>query len=200
MSIEPPSDGAPREVTRILSALGAGQREASADLLPLVYGDLRKLAAAHMGRLGPGQTLQATALVHEAYARLVGGNDVGWEGRAHFMGVAATAMRDILADHLRSKATLKRGGHCRRVGDETAAELCCDGPSDDALAIEEALQELERGYPRQAEVVTLMVFGGLSVAEIAAARGTSARTIDRDWRFAKAWLNGRLTEEGRDAP
>jgi len=184
-------------VTRLLSAAAQGRPEASRELLPLVYADLRKLAAARMARLAPGQTLQATALVHEAYVRLVGSTDPGWQGRAHFFGAAARAMRDILADHLQRKASLKRGGHFRRVGENTAAELSCDGPSDDVLAVEEALEELEREYPRKAEVVTLSFFGGLTAAEIAEVLGLTARTVERDWRFARSWLNERLARAER---
>jgi RNA polymerase sigma factor (TIGR02999 family) len=192
--LDPPSAGAALQVTRILSAVMAGEEHASRELLPLVYGDLRKLAAARMARLGPGQTLQATELVHEAYMRLVGSTDPGWQGRAHFFGAAARAMRDILADHLQRKGSLKRGGHLRRVGEDTAAELSCEGPSDDVLAVEEALQEFEREYPRKAEVVTLSFFGGLDTAEVAEVLKLSARTVEREWRFAKAWLNSRLAE------
>ena len=181
-------------VTRLLGALGAGERADSAELLPLVYAELRRLAAARLARLAPGQTLQATELVHEAYLRLAGGADVGWEGRAHFFGAAAHAMRDILADHLQRKGSLKRGGHLRRVAEDTIAELGCDGPSAGELAIAEALERLATEYPRQAEVVTLRFFGGLSVEEIAAVQGRSSRTIKRDWRFAKTWLNAWLTE------
>lgn len=172
----------------------AGEEQASRELLPLVYSDLRKLAASRMARLGPGQTLQATELVHEAYMRLVGSTDPGWQGRAHFFGAAARAMRDILAEHLQKKGSLKHGGHLRRVGENTAAELSCEGPSEDALAVEEALQEFEREYPRKAEVVTLSFFGGLDTAEIAEVLKLSARTVEREWRFAKAWLNSRLAE------
>jgi len=191
---DPPSEGSPEAVTQILSAVGAGEKSASSKLLPLVYKDLRRLAAARMARLAPGQTLQATALVHEAYVRLVGSTDPGWQGRAHFFGAAARAMRNILADHLQRKASLKRGGHMRRVGENTAAQLSCDGPSDDVLAVEEALEQFEREYPRRAEVVTLSFFGGLTTAEIGEVLGLSTRTVERDWRFAKAWLNGRLAE------
>lgn len=192
--LDPPSAGAALQVTRILKAVMAGEAQASRELLPLVYGDLRKLAAARMARLGPGQTLQATELVHEAYLRLVGSTDPGWQGRAHFFGAAARAMRDILADHLQQRGSLKRGGHLRRVGEDTAAELSCEGPSDDVLAIEEALQAFEREYPRKAEVVTLHFFGGLDMAEIAEVLHLSERTVEREWRFAKAWLNSRLAE------
>lgn len=190
--VDPPSDGAPEQVTRILGALQAGERQPAEQLLPLLYSDLRKLAAARMGRLAPGQTLQATELVHDAYMRLVGTTDPGWEGRAHFFGAAARAMRDIVADHLQRKSSLKRGGHFRRVGEDTAAELSCDGPTDDVLAVEEVLAEFERVYPRRAEVVTLTFFGGLGTREVAEVLDMSERTVERDWRFAKAWLNDRL--------
>ena len=192
--VDSPSKGAPQAVTRILGELQGGEVEASSELLPLVYKDLRKLAASRMARLGPGQTLQATALVHEAYVRLVGSTDPGWQGRAHFFGAAARAMRDILADGLQRKGSLKRGGHFRRVGEETAAGLSQDGPDENALAVEEALQNLEREYPRKAEVVTLSFFGGLTTEEIAEVLGLSTRSVERDWRFAKAWLNGQLSD------
>jgi RNA polymerase sigma factor (TIGR02999 family) len=192
--VDPPSRDAPQQVTRILGALSTGEPQASDELLPLVYSDLRKLATSRMSRLAPGQTLQATALVHEAYVRLVGSTDPGWQGRAHFFGAAARAMRDILADHLRRKGSLKRGGHLRQVGEDTAAELSSEGPSTDVLAVEEALEDFEREYPRQAEVVTLSFFGGLTAAEIAEVLDLSTRTVERDWRFAKAWLNSRLSE------
>lgn len=192
---DPPSEGAPQQVTRILGAVSAGDAEAAADLLPLLYGDLRKLAAARMARLAPGQTLQATALVHEAYVRLVGTKDPGWQGRAHFFGAAARSMRDILADHLQRKDSLKRGGHMRRVGEVTAAELKADGPSEDVLAVEEALEVFELDYPRKAEVLTMSFFGGLTATEIAEVLSLSTRTVERDLRFAKAWLNNHLTEE-----
>ena len=190
--VDRPSPDASRQVTRILNEVQAGEARVSSELLPLVYEDLRNLATARMGRLGPGQTLQATELVHEAYLRLVGSNDLPWQGRAHFFGAAARAMRDILAEHLRRKGSLKRGGHLRRVGQDTAALLSCDGPMEDALAIEEVLQEFERTYPRKAEVVTMAFFGGMGTKEISEVLGLSTRTVEREWRFAKAWLNKKL--------
>lgn len=190
--VDSPSQGATQQVTRILGALVAGEAQASSELLPLVYADLRKLAAARMARLAPGQTMQATELVHEAYLRLVGSSDPGWQGRAHFFSAAARAMRNILADHLERRDSLKRGGHLRRVGEDTAAEFSCEGPNDDVLALEEALQEFGRDYPRRAEMVTLSFFGGLSTAEIAEVVQLSLRTVEREWRFANAWLNRRL--------
>jgi RNA polymerase sigma factor (TIGR02999 family) len=148
-----------------------------------------------MARLPPGQTLQATALVHEAYMSLVGTTDPSWQSRAHFFGAAARAMRNILADHLQRKGSLKRGGHFLRVGTDTMAELASDGPSDDALAVEEALQAFELEFPRKAQVVTLLFFGGLSFKEIAELLSLSTRTIESDWRFAKAWLNSWLSDK-----
>jgi RNA polymerase sigma factor (TIGR02999 family) len=158
--VEPPSKGnpeqdAPQQVTRILcsisaeASLSAGSLSerngrAAAELLPLVYADLRGLAAARMARLAPGQTLQATALVHEAYVQLVGSADPGWQGRAHFFGAAARAMRNILADHLKRKGRLKHGGHMRRIGEDTAALLTSEGPKDDVLEVEAALEAFER--------------------------------------------------------
>ena len=126
--------------------------------------------------------------------RLVGTTDPGWQGRAHFFGAAARAMRDILADHLQKKGSLKRGGHLQRVGTDTIVELASEGPNDDALAIEEALQALEREYPRKAEVVTLTFHGGLTVVEIAEVLSLSKTTIEGDWRFAKTWLNRWLAD------
>lgn len=198
--VEPPSSHAPQDVTQLLGRLGreeAGDREASEKLLPLVYADLRKLASARMARLAPGQTLQATALVHEAYVRLVGSTDPGWQGRAHFFGAAARAMRDILADHLQRKGSLKRGGHLKRVDSETLVELGSEGPSAHALAVEEALQALEREYPRKAQAVTHHYFGGLTAKESAVLLGVSTRSIEGDLRFAKAWLNRWLSERER---
>ena len=188
----PRPDDPPEEVSRLIEAATAGDAQAAAELLPVLYTELRALAAARIARLAPGQSLDATELVHEAYMRLVGSTDPGWDGRAHFFGAAARAMRDVVADHLRREASLKRGGHLRRVGEATAAELTCDGPHPDALALAEALEELEREYPRKAQVVTLGVFGGLTVEEIAALLELSTRTVERDQRFARSWLNGRL--------
>ncbi|MGE0141907.1 MAG: ECF-type sigma factor [Planctomycetota bacterium] len=188
----PPSD-AVRHVSQLLDAARSGAVHASDELLPLVYADLRRLAAARMARLAPGQTLQATALVHEAYVRLVGTADPGWQSRAHFFGAAARAMRNVLADHLQRRGSLKRGGRFQRAADCTA-ELGVDGPSDEVLAVEEALQDLERDYPRQAQVVTLTFFGGMTAPEVAEALGMSTRTVERDWRFARSWLNAWFAE------
>lgn len=181
-------------VTRILGEVATGERQASSELLPLVYEDLRRLASSRLARLAPGQTLQATSLVHEAYVRLVGNEDPGWQGRAHFFGAAARAMRNVVADHLQRKGSQKRGGGRNRVTLTGEIDFTIDGPSDDVLALGEALDALEREYPRKAEIVTLGFFGGLTDAEIAEVLDTSVRTVERDWRFARAWLNSRLTD------
>ena len=190
---EPPCIEPEGAVTRILGEVEGGDRSAAHRLLPLVYADLRKLAGSRMARLAPGQTLQATELVHEAYLRLVGNEDPGWEGRAHFFGAAARAMRDILADHLQRKGSLKRGGRLKRVETETLVELGQHGPSADVIEVEEALQALEDLYPRKAEVVTLSFYGGLTAKESAVVLGVSPRTVESDWSFAKAWLNSWLS-------
>jgi len=178
---------------------GDEEPHASRELLPLLYADLRRLAGARMARLAPGQTLQATELVHEAYLRLVKGTESGWQSRAHFFGAAARAMRDIVADHLQRKASLKRGGHLRRMEDHTVAELTGEGPSDELIFVEEALQEFEARYPRKAQVVTMAFYGGLTAAEIAEVLEVSTRTVEREWRFARAWLNKRLSDSEEQA-
>ena len=192
-----PASSTSERVMSLLEGVYAGEGPASHELFTLVYADLRRLAAARLARLPPGQTLQGTALVHEAWVSLVGSSDPGWKGRAHFFGAAARAMRNILADHLERKRSLKRGGHLARAGEETTEGLSCEGPSGDELAVEEALQALALEYPRNAEVVTLSFFGGLSTPEIAEVLGLSSRTVERDWQFARAWLNSRLGERER---
>lgn len=195
MSPEAPKDIA-RRVTRILEQVGAGEPVPAEELLELVYADLRRLAAARIARLAPGQTLQATALVHEAYVRLVGNQDPGWKGRAHFLGAAARAMRDIVFDHLQAKRSLKRGGHMQRVDADLDATPAPNGPSENELVVAEVLEKLAAEYPRKAEIVTLNFFGGLGTAEIAEVLGLSTRTIERDWRFARSWMNSRLADRG----
>ena len=168
----------------------------AAELLPEVYAELRRLAAALTAKLQPGQTLQPTALVHEAYLRLVRNRDPGWEGRRHFFGAAAQAMRDILVEQARRKDSLKHGGKARRV--ELAEGLALiQPPADDLLALEEAIQQLQAEKPHLTEVVMLRYFTGLSVRETAEVVGRSVSTVVREWRFARAWLVGRL---GHDAP
>jgi len=177
------------EVTQILRAIEAGDPHAAAELLPLVYDELRKLAAAHLADEKPGQTLQPTALVHEAYVRLVGSDpDRDWGGRAHFFAAAAEAMRRILLDAARRKGRQKRGGGMARRGlddiDPAAAE-----DSDDLLALDEALGRLAAADPPAAELVRLRFYAGLPIPEVARVLGISPRTADRTWAYARAWLH-----------
>jgi RNA polymerase sigma factor (TIGR02999 family) len=163
----------------------------AAELLPVVYAELRRLAGALSGRLPPGQTLTPTVLVHEAYLRLVGEEDPGWHGRRHFFGAAARAMRNILVEQARRKASHKRGGGARRV--ELAEGLAViDPPADDLLAVDEAIQKLQAEKPHLAEIAMLRYFAGLSAEETAAVLGISLSTLAREWRFARAWLLRRL--------
>ena len=163
----------------------------AAELLPVVYAELRRLAAALSDRLAPGQTLQPTALVHEAYLKLVRDHDPGWEGKRHFFGAAAQAMRESLVDQTRRKASLKRGGAGQRV--ELADGLAwIDPPGDDVLALDEAIRGLQAEEPRLAEIVMLRYYTGMSVEETALVVGRSESTIKREWRQARAWLAMRL--------
>jgi RNA polymerase sigma factor (TIGR02999 family) len=163
----------------------------AADLLPAVYDELRHLAAAMTQQLRPGQTLQATALVHEAYLRLVGDHDPGWQGRRHFFGAAARAMRQILIEQARRKASHKHGGPARRV--ELAEGLAyVEPPADDVLALDEAIHRLQAEEPHLAEIVMLRYYTGLSVEETAGVVGESDRTVYRAWRRARAWLTRHL--------
>ena len=164
----------------------------AAELLPVVYAELRKLAAALSVRLPPGQTLQPTALVHEAYLRLVGDQDPGWNGRRHFFGAAARAMRDILVDQARRKRRHKRRRPPRRAGPRAVAFI--EPPADDLLAVDEAIKELHSEKPHLAEIAMLRYFAGLSTDETAAVLGISASTLAREWRFARAWLARRLSD------
>jgi RNA polymerase sigma factor (TIGR02999 family) len=176
------------DVTLLLDAAAAGDRKAAADLLPLVYDELRKLAAARMAAEAPDHTLQPTALVHEAYLRLVGqGDEQRWDGRGHFFAAAAEAMRRILIESARRKHGPERGGDFTRrdLDPDQPARL---GPSPRLLALDEALNRLAAIDARAAEVVKLRYFAGLSVAETAAVLGISPRTADNDWAYARAWL------------
>jgi RNA polymerase sigma factor (TIGR02999 family) len=178
-------------VTAILQASQAGDPDAAARLLPLVYAELRKLAQARLVRLPPGQTLQPTALVHEAYLRLMGKPDLNLEGRQHFFFAASRAMRDILVEQARRKAGPKRGGGRHRVA--LAEDLAVRNPPDDEiLAVHEALSELEKEDPVKGQIVQLRYFAGMTIPETAAALDMSERTLHRHWRFIKAWLKNRL--------
>ncbi len=175
------------EITLILEAIGRGDRQASEDLLPLVYSELRRLAAAKMAREMEGQTLQPTELVHEAWLRLVGKDGQTWENRNHFLGAAAEAMRRILVDRARHKAALKHGGGQRRINVEEL-DLVATTPDDKVLLIDEALEKLRAEDPEKARIVTLKFFGGLTNREIADNLKIGERTVERQWTFAKAWL------------
>jgi RNA polymerase sigma factor (TIGR02999 family) len=184
-------DSSVSDLLSILQAAQQGDGEAAARLLPLVYDELRKLAQARMAQLPPGQTLQPTALVHEAYLRLLGKSDLHLESKRHFFFVAARAMRDILVERARSKAGPKRGGDRRRVElQETTA--AAEPPDDDVLAIHEALADLEKEDPLKAQIVNLRFFTGMSMKETASVLGISERTLHRHWRFIKAWLKSRI--------
>lgn len=180
------------EVTRLLQAAAGGDPQAAAALLPRVYRELRQLAQARLGRLPPGQTLQATALVHEAYLALIGRQDPGWHGRGHFFGAAAQAMREILIDQARRKAAVKRGGDLRRDDVELDLQPASGLPGEDLLALDAALRRLEAEHPERARVVVLRHFGGLSEREIADILGVTTRTVERAWRFARAYLHAAL--------
>ena len=175
-------------ITTLLNEAGGGDSHASADLLPLVYEQLRALAGRKMRQERPDQTLQATALVHEAYLRLVDTTKIQvWESRWHFFAAAAESMRRILVDNARSRARLKRGGGQQRVDLETLA-LTVDDPPDQLIELDEALTALAQEHPEKAQLVNLRYFGGLTHEEAAQAIGISTSTADRHWAFARAWL------------
>ncbi len=180
-------------VTVVLQAIADGDEQAAAELLPLVYEELRSLARSRMGLLAPGQTLQPTALVHEAYLRVVGDADPGWDGRGHFFAAAAQAMRQIIVEQARRKAAVKHGGGRERV-DLAVATPAIEPPTDEVLALDETLKDLEKHSPRKAELVTLRYFGGLTMEEAASAVGVSVGTVERDWRYVKAWMHDRLSD------
>jgi RNA polymerase sigma factor (TIGR02999 family) len=184
------------EVTRILSAIEEGDPHAAEQLLPLVYDELRKLAAQKLAQEKPGQTLQATALVHEAYIRLVDVEKAQhWDSRAHFFAAAAEAMRRILVEQARRKRRARHGGGKRPIALDEASSLV-QPPSDDLLALDEALARLATLNPVRAEVVKLRFFAGLTMPEVAQALGLSLPTAERYWTAARTWLYAELKEEG----
>jgi len=171
----------------ILSAIERGERVSSEELLPLVYDELRKLARSKMANQPAGQTLQATALVHEAYVRLAKSDSDGWDGKGHFFAAAAESMRRIVIDNIRRKATKKHGGEFQKVElDEFQIEGVAD--DDQLMAVNEALDQLEESNPEAAKLVKLRFFAGLTLAEAAMAMGLAERTAKRRWAFARAWL------------
>ena len=188
------------DVTRLLDAAAAGDRHAAGELLPLVYDELRALAAARMADEPTGQTLQPTALVHEAYLRLVGPADGGrWDGRGHFFAAAAEAMRRILVDAARKRGREKHGGDRHRVGlDGVPAAAPDPDRLTDLVALDAALTRLAAHDPQAARLVELRHFGGLTMPEVAEVLGVSPRTADRVWAFARAWLYRQVTAAGAD--
>ncbi len=188
-----------RDVTALLRAWGRGEQAAMDELLPLVYGELRRQAARQLRAQRPGHTLQTTALVHEAYLRLVRPEGVGtdWQSRAHFFGVAARAMRTILVDHARARRTAKRGGGAQVISLNSAA-VADDGAGGaqdsevDVIALDQALARLAELDGRQARVVELRYFGGLSIEETANTLGVSHATVEREWKTARLWLRREL--------
>lgn len=189
------STGADDDLTRQLrQALQGAEPNTAQELLGLVYAELRRLAHDRLARLGPGQTLQATALVHEAWLRLAGRGDPGWEGRAHFFGAAAQAMRNILVDQARRKASVRHGHGMRRVEPPMLAATRNGAAPEEVLTLHEALEQLEGLDPRKARLVGLRFFTGLSMQEVADMLGIGLTTAEREWRFARAWLQQRMRE------
>lgn len=181
----------PEAVTQILEAAGAGDPQAAEKLLPLVYDELRRLAAARMAQQAPGQTLQGTALVHEAWLRLAGTGRQHWESRRHFFSAAAEAMRHILIDRARKRQSQRHGGGLERM-DIEEMDVAAPAEPEVLLAVNEAIDELEKADPEKAEVVKLKFFVGLSEREAAELLGVSERTIERRWAYAQAWLFDRI--------
>ncbi len=203
------NDPDPGRITHLLCAWSAGDGAALDQLMPLVYGELRRLAQAHLRRERPGHTLQRTVLVHEAFLRLVNQRDVQWQGRSHFMGLASRLMRRILVDHARARLAVKRGDGAAHVSleeafgnagepdhDAEAALAAARGEGVDLVALDDALSRLEALDPQQAQVVELRFFGGLTVEETAEALGISTATVKREWAVARAWLHRALGEAG----
>lgn len=180
----------PQTVTRLLKH-AQNEPQRAEDLLPLVYDELRELARARMAREARGHTIQATALVHEAYVRLVGSTDPGWNSRGHFFGAAALAMRRILIEQARRRGRLKHGGDRERVDMDDACVAIQD-PTTDVLAVDEALKRLEAHDPRKGQIVNLRYFAGLTAQQTADALDVSLGTVEREWRFIKVWLRDEL--------
>jgi RNA polymerase sigma factor (TIGR02999 family) len=181
------------DVTRILTAIEQGDVRAVDELFPLVYQELRQLAAQRMSKESPAQTLQATALVHEAYLRLVGAEEQNWSSRHHFFAAAAEAMRRILIENARRKKRLRHGGDRRKI-DLDEASMAVVGPSDDLIALDEALEKLSSEDKVSADLVKLRFFAGLTMEQAANILGLPRRTADRNWAYARAWLNREVSK------
>ena len=182
------------DATQLLNSIGPGDPDAAAKLLPLVYDELRRLAASKLARESAGHTLQPTALVHEAWLRLGGAAQPAWANRAHFLAAAAESMRRILIDHARRKLAARRGAGAAKVSaNATGFDLAAPGDDGELLLVNDALDALARHDPRKAELVKLKYFAGLTLEEAGAALGTSPRTAKRDWAYARAWLFTEVT-------
>ena len=181
------------EITEMLAQVRNGDEAALGRLIPIVYKELRRLAAHHMKQERPSHTLQATALVHEAFLRLAGQKQPDWRDRVHFLAVASQVMRNLLVDHARARRRVKRGGGCELQLDEALTLAAFE--SEEVLALEEALERLSRIDPRQERIVELRYFGGLSVEEVATVLGISARTVKREWQMARAWLYAEVRQK-----
>jgi RNA polymerase sigma-70 factor, ECF subfamily len=177
----------PGDITQLLTKMTSGDHQAGSALVPLVYDELRRLARRYMRHERPDHTLQGTALVHEAYLRLIDQREITWQNRAHFFGVAAQVMRRILVDHARAKLAHKRGGAQQKISLDVAVAFTPE-QSEQLLALNEALKRLSHLDPRQDRIVELKFFGGLTDEEVAVVLGISTRTVKRDWSVAKAWL------------
>lgn len=184
----------PEDVTAILDRLAEGDREAWSELVPLVYDELRRLARGRLRRQAGPVTLDPTGLVHEVFARLAGDRPGPWSGREHFLAVAATAMRQVLVDHARRRSASKRGGSWQRVS--LTAVYDAGAQETELVSLDAALEKLATRSERQARVVELRVFAGMSVSEVALVLEVSPRTVDNDWRFAKSWLRRELADRG----
>lgn len=186
------------DATQLILAIERGEPRAAEELLPLVYDELRKLAVQRMNREKPGQTLQATALVHEAFLRLVGSSDRHWDNRGHFFAAAAEAMRRILVENARHKHSRRAGGAWEQIP-LTDAEIALPEKSIDVLALSEALDLLQTREPRKASLVKLRYFAGLTIEEAASALGISSSTADNDWAYAKSWLKLQLSRDATNS-
>ncbi len=187
-------DRLPGQLMETLDAASNGDPRAADELLPLVYEELRRLAKSRLAKLPPGTTLQPTALVHDAYVRLIGNEDPGWNSRAHFFGAAARAMRNVLVDRARRKSSLKRGGDRQRVNlgfDDIAIAT----PPEDIVALDDALNELEQADPRKVQIVMLHYFAGLTLKDTAELIGVSLPTVEREWRFTRTLLYMQLKDQ-----
>jgi len=183
-------------MTELLREIASGNQRSADQLVPSIYAELRVVARALLAKVPPGNTLTPTALVHEAYLRVVGENDPGWNGRRHFFGAAARAMRRILVEQARRKGAVKHGGGQKRT-DVDDVEIPIESPVEDVLALDEALELLSKEDERKAQVVELRFLVGLGIAETAEVLGVSEPTVERDWRFARAFLYDRLRKQER---